>query len=58
MLLQQALVESVIFVLIVLGFKSMYVNKYGMTDTTRDNLSDIGVSKNNISIANTTMSHN
>ena len=41
MLLQQAIVETVIYVLVLFTFKSMYVNKYGSADTNKDDLSDM-----------------
>ena len=53
MLLQQAIVETVIFVLVLLTFKSMYVNKYGLADTNKDDLSDLG----DKTVNNTTMSN-
>jgi hypothetical protein len=41
MMLFGAISETVIFFLIMFFFRAMYVNKYGVADTVKDNLSDL-----------------
>lgn len=42
MLLIQAIIETVVFVLIIIFFKSMYFNRWGQNSVDRDDLSDLG----------------
>ena len=39
-MLVHACTESVIFILMLVFFKEMYINKYGVADTCKDDLSD------------------
>jgi hypothetical protein len=41
MLLAQAIVQSFLSLAIIFLFKSMYINKYGVASTNRDDLSDV-----------------
>ena len=41
MMLFGAICETMIFFLIIFFFRAMYVNKYGVADTVKDNLSDL-----------------
>jgi len=40
MMLVHGCLESVVFILMVILFKEMYINKYGVADTCKDDLSD------------------
>ena len=42
MLFIQAAIESVVFILILIFFKSIYINKWGQVSPFRDELSDLG----------------